>query len=126
MNHSINAAALCILTILVVSSSSPAQQLYTEDFTTNTFRHNSTTTDWNTAEGKLKLFPFRPEITGSVVPAGACRGVTIRGNIAYVAAGYSGLQVVDISDLESPAWVGTGSTQGYLRSGCGGRLRLYR
>ncbi len=98
---------------LLLAGMATAQQTYHEDFSTETFRHSSTTADWNTAQGKLKFYPFTASVIGTCDPAGACRGVAISGNHAYIASGNSGLQVVDITNMESPSWVGTRNTSGY-------------
>lgn len=55
--------------------------------------------------------PNQPVI--GVEIGGPGRDVSVQGNRAYIAAGSGGLQVVDISDPESPVVVGAGLTPGF-------------
>ena len=43
----------------------------------------NTTADWNTAAGRLKLFPL-PTLLGSYDTPGSAQGVAISGTLAYV------------------------------------------
>ncbi|MCP4104584.1 MAG: hypothetical protein GY749_03450 [Desulfobacteraceae bacterium] len=52
------------------------------------------------------------KIIGSVATPGQSFGVTVAGNKAYVADGYRGLQIIDISDPENPQVTGSASTSG--------------
>ena len=67
---------------------------------------------WDTMAGELKLFPFVTTLAGSYDTPGRARYVAIAGDYAYVADEYSGLQVVDITNPESPQIVGSVDTPG--------------
>jgi hypothetical protein len=60
---------------------------------------------------------FREEIPlkfiGSLDTPGSARGITAKGNYAYVADGWKGLQIIDISDPSSPKEVGNLDTPGW-------------
>jgi hypothetical protein len=43
-------------------------------------------------------------------------GVAVSGNFAYVANGYAGLNVIDVSDPANPQWVGGYFTTGFAYS----------
>lgn len=98
---------------IAISSAGVVQNSYTEDFTTTVFRDMAgTTADWNTVDGELKLFPFVPSLVGSYYFTHYARGVTVSGNRAFVAAGDSGLQIVDISNPAAPTLLGSIITPG--------------
>ncbi len=111
-----NTSLFWLITLLLVAIVTPATAQFsiTEDFSTTTNRDDAeTTADWNTSEGKLKLFPYEITTVGSLNTSGACRGTFLDGHYLYVADGYSGLQVMDVSDATDPSLVGTVNTPGY-------------
>ncbi|MCP3995001.1 MAG: hypothetical protein GY722_08035, partial [bacterium] len=72
----------------------PAQQSYTEDFTTSTYEDTlNTTADWNTADGELKLFPGGATLAGSYDTPGQAWKVAVAGDHVYVADDANGIVV---------------------------------
>ena len=55
---------------------------------------------------------FTPTPLSSVAIPGFANNVDVSGDIAYVAAGATGLQVVDVSDRGAPVIIGSGDTPG--------------
>ncbi|MCP3985539.1 MAG: hypothetical protein GY723_14205, partial [bacterium] len=69
---------------LLLAPASQAQ--YAEDFTTTTYEDTlSTSADWNTTDGELKLFPFVPTLAGSYDTPGQAWKVAVAGDHVYVA-----------------------------------------
>jgi len=63
----------------------------------------NTTAEWDTtAFGEIRLHPFAVAVRGSCDTPGHARGLELSGNYAYVADYLEGLQVIDISDPDSP------------------------
>ena len=88
-----------------------ATQSYTEDFTTTTYKDETTTTaDWNTTAGELRLFPFAPYLYGSYHMTGYAYSVAVAGDRAFVANAEYGLQVIDITDPANPVLAGSYDT----------------
>ncbi|MBI4830021.1 MAG: hypothetical protein HY801_00375 [Candidatus Lindowbacteria bacterium] len=56
---------------------------------------------------------YLPLLVGSVDTVGYAEGVAVSGSYAYVAADFSGLQVVDISDSDTPVIVAAVDTPSY-------------
>ncbi len=56
-----------------------------------------------------------PSILGSVDTPGRALGVAVSGGVAYVADGFSGLQVIDVSDPGSPVILGSVDTPRFAR-----------
>ena len=105
-------AVVAVCALIAFPSQGAAPNFYTEDFTTTAFRDMAgTTADWSTADGELKLFPFVPTLVGNYNTSFA-RGVAVDGDHAFVAAGDSGLQIMDISDPDAPTLVGSYVTPG--------------
>ncbi len=100
--------ALIALLLTLVPPSAQAQQSYTEDFTTTTYKDAvNNTADWNTADGELKLFPFEPTLVGTYDTPYEAHAVVVAGDLAFVADRSSGLHVIDISDLTNPTLAGS-------------------
>ncbi|MCL5074244.1 MAG: hypothetical protein M1136_01130 [Chloroflexi bacterium] len=60
--------------------------------------------------------PARPAVVGESAPLpGVVQGVAMAGNYAYVAAGSSGLRIIDVSNATSPREVGYYVTAGDAR-----------
>jgi hypothetical protein len=95
-------------------SSSPAGAVvtsYVEDFTTLDYCDTvQTTAWWDTLAGEAKLHPFALSIEGSLATSGQIENLTIYGDYAYLAAGGSGLHIVDISDPTNPTLANTHNT----------------
>jgi len=111
-----NIRLLWLITWLLVLVVSPATAQFriTEDFSTTTnMDPEATTADWNTSESKLQLFPYEITTVGSLDTSGACRNAFFNGQYIYLADGYSGMQVIDVSDAVNPVNVGTLDTPGY-------------
>ncbi len=106
-------AVLCAS--FVASLVSPAfAGSYTEDFATTAYKDTvNTTADWNTVAGELRLFPFVPTLVGAYNTPGNATGVAVAGDLAFVADGSSGLQIIDISDPTNPTLAGTYNTLGH-------------
>ena len=91
-----------------------AQINISEDFSTTThMNHNATTADWNTDLELLQLFPFEVTLEGRVDLGNYARGISVDGDYAYVADGYAGVQILDISDASNPVVVANEDTPGY-------------
>lgn len=94
---------------LVLSAGLTAPALagsFTEDFTSTQYRDTEATTAyWNTDPGELSLWPNGMAVIGGVDTPGTARHLTVAGNLAFVADGESGLQVVDISDPANPVLI---------------------
>ncbi len=117
MKHYINTLLVLAAAVLIgLPLTAQAQQSHTEDFTTTTYEDAvNTTADWNTANGELKLYPFVPSLVGSHdTPAGA-GDIAVSGDLAFVADGTSGLQVIDITDPTNPDPLGSFNTAGTAR-----------
>jgi hypothetical protein len=79
---------------------------------------------------------FSPALTGNVTLPGAAGGVAVSGNLAYLAAGSSGLLVIDVTNHAAPRLLDTVATPGsalavkvvgaraYVADGPGG-LQIY-
>jgi hypothetical protein len=63
-----------------------------------------------TADGTVQT--FAPVALSFVAFAGSAGGVDVSGNVAYVAAGSAGLQIVDVGDRSAPVLVGGVPTAG--------------
>jgi hypothetical protein len=105
------------LSVFIFAFSPPLAQAitnsYFENFSTTTYKDAvHTTADWNTAAGKLQLFPFVPTLLGSYDTPGLATGVVISGTLAYVADGSTGLQIIDVNNPASPMLSGTYDTPG--------------
>ncbi len=110
------ALLMMILILALAPTVAPAQQTFTEDFSTTTYMDAfNTTADWNTTDGELKLFPFVITLAGSYDTAGEAWDMVLSGNHAFVADYSSGLQIVDISDLANPVLAGNYDTSGQVR-----------
>ncbi|MEZ4654519.1 MAG: FlgD immunoglobulin-like domain containing protein [Candidatus Eisenbacteria bacterium] len=80
---------------------------YSEDFTTTTYEDTDTTTaDWNTTDGELRLYPG-VHLLADVDTPDLANDLAIAGDYAFVADDHSGLQVVDISDGRNPMVIGS-------------------
>jgi hypothetical protein len=94
--------AVVVFLLLPFFSSIPAlatENQFIEDFGTSTHMDGLTTTaDWNTNTGKLRLFPFLPTLIGAIDTPDFARDVVVWGDHVYIADGASGLQVINISD----------------------------
>jgi len=102
---------IALLAMLGTSAGVLAQQAYTEDFTTSTYKDvSSTTADWNLTNGELRLHPFFPTLEGACDTPGFAYCVALSGGHAYVAGHSAGLQVIDISDPTNPTLVGSYNT----------------
>src|SRR5688500_692603 len=79
-----------------------------EEFVNTTYKDVvNTTADWNTAAGKLQLFPFLPTLLGSYDTPGDAYAVEVSGTRAYLADGLAGLKIFDISNPASPVLLGS-------------------
>jgi hypothetical protein len=100
--------------LLVAVFAGTGTDYFTEDFSSRQYCNTSNTTAlWDTVSGELKLPPFELTLAGSYATTGSARGVTVEGDYAYVVSMTAGLQVVDISDPESPSLAGSYDTPGY-------------
>ncbi len=114
MTKSLRIYGLICCLFAVLAGPVTAQQTFTEDFSTTNHRDSElTTADWDTGDGELKFFPFELSAVGSVDTPGACRDALFIGQYLYMADGYSGFQVVDVSDVSNPLIVATVNTPGY-------------
>jgi hypothetical protein len=106
-------AALGLVTGLPPTHGSATAHRYVENFTTTQYRDGGTTTaDWNTAAGKLSLFPFLPAHAGTHDTPANASAVFVDGNRAFVADGASGLVIVDVSNSAAPVLLGSYDTPG--------------
>lgn len=83
---------------------------YVEDFSTEQYKDSAaTTTDWNTAAARLRLFPFLPDTVARFDPPGPgfSRDLAVDGNILCLVDGSEGLRVFDVTDPRDPVLSGT-------------------
>jgi hypothetical protein len=100
---------LCALTFATPAGSTTNQHI--EDFTTKQYCDSlNTTALWDTIAGELRLPPFVPTLVGSY--SVTAEGVTIAGDHAFVARGWDGMVVIDISDPTTPSLAGSATTPG--------------
>ena len=113
--HGVSLSTLIILMVLTIPGAALAQQSYSEDFTTTTYKDEiNTTADWDIAAGELKL-PSLPTLAGWADTPGFAYRVAVAGNHAFVADYGSGLQVIDITNPLNPVLVGSYDTPGIAR-----------
>jgi len=99
--------------VLLLSLAADAQFVFQENFSTTTYRDaEATTADWNTDARVLQLRQYLPSVVGGLALAPGGRGVDVQGDLAFVAAHTSGLQVVDISAPAQPVVVGSWDSPG--------------
>ena len=105
---------LLILSTILFILNTPVKSVdhhYFEDFTTTQYKDTlSTTANWDTINGELKLHDFEYNLVGGYNTTGYSYDVFISGDYAYVADGASGLVVIDISDPSSPTLAGSYNT----------------
>lgn len=108
--------ALILLGAAGFSGNASAQPSFTEGFSNNTYEKTGVTTaDWNTTSAELRLWPFESTLKGVAdTPGNAARSIAMAGSYAYVADGYYGIQVIDVSSPVTPVVVGTINTPGYV------------
>jgi hypothetical protein len=76
-------------------------------------RHSSVGGNWSgTLNYYYTILAKTPVITGSYITAGPAQGVYVEGNYAYIAEGFSGLQIIDISNPAAPTLAGSINTPG--------------
>ena len=108
-------ALLIFLILTITAAGALAQHSYVEDFTTNTYEWPAAyNPDWNTAAGELRLYPFTPSLEGVAdTPGNSARKIARAGRYAFVADGFAGIQVIDLSTPEAPIVAGSFNTPGY-------------
>ena len=117
LNRAIKGFACFCFIFLVPPWAAMAQHTFTEDFTTVTYQDSAhTTADWDTAAGELKLRAIHSTKLGQYGPATACIGVDVDGDHAFLACHNGGIEIIDISNLESPVLLSSQSTSGVCRS----------
>jgi len=105
-------ACVCLLTLSAGVARAIIHQ-FAESFTATTYKDAvNTTADWNTAAGELKLFPFVPSLTGTYNTPGLVYDVAVAGDLAFVADGGSGLQIINITNPAIPTLTGAYNTTG--------------
>jgi hypothetical protein len=103
-----------IALVLWAGASNGVVNRYVEDFTTTQYKDTlNTTAWWDTVAGELKLPPFELTLTGSYDTPGYAHGIALSGDYAYVADGFAGLQVIDITDTANPSLAGSYNTLDY-------------
>ncbi len=110
----------CALATLLLSAlpgpSVAVRNSLVEEFDTTAFRDPvNTTAFWNTAGGRLQLFPVVPTPLGTHDTPGTASGVVVSGIVAYVADGPSGLRLVDVANPTAPVLLGSYDTPGDAR-----------
>ncbi|MCP4545287.1 MAG: T9SS type A sorting domain-containing protein [bacterium] len=105
--------AMILLLVTAIPRSVQAVQSYSEDFTTTTFKDTlNTTADWDTTAAMLRLPPFTSTLTGLIDTPFDAVSVAVAGDLAYIADGVGGLQVIDITDPANPVQIGALDTAG--------------
>lgn len=103
--------SLFLLMFLITLPGLTIAQHHEEDFTTKDYCDEaSTTLNWNTGDGKIELYPFEVDLTGSIGVTNYAWDVVVEDDYAYVADGFSGLQVTNISNPanpQAPVWCNT-------------------
>jgi len=115
--HCLSACAILLFALVIFHTSSGAVvKTFTEDFSTKQYCDTlNTTALWDTVAGELRLPLFELTLAGSYDTPDRAYGVAIAGDYAYVADGYSGLQVIDISDPTAPSYAGSYLTWQWCR-----------
>jgi hypothetical protein len=104
-------ASLFFCTLTLSSSVSFTTNRYIEDFTTRQHCDTlNTTANWDTTAGELKLPWFAPTLVGNYT--NGVEDVAVAGDYAFVARGWDGLMIIDISDPTNPTLAGSVSTPG--------------
>ncbi len=98
-----------LLTVLPVTANSG---LFVEDFSTSTYRDNSTssTTGWGT--GQLQLPHQELTLIGSYDTSDYVMDVVVDHHLAFLADSSNGLIILNISNPTNPTWVSTFNTAG--------------
>ncbi len=105
-------AVSCVLTGACMDQAfAGPQKSFTETFDNTTYRNGSTTTAGWIGDGQLRLFPFVHTLVGSNVSVTAPYDVAVDGDHAFVADGFDGLRVLDITDPANPLIVGNWSVE---------------
>jgi hypothetical protein len=92
--HAVVATIALSLLLALATSASAITNSRVELFNSATFKDAANTTaDWNTAAGKLKLFPFQPTLLGSY--ATTALKVAISGTTAYTVGFSSSLKILN-------------------------------
>ncbi len=108
----VTAWVILLVSIPVLSSGAPSQELI-EDFTTFAYRDAAATTAvWDTLLGEARTFPFRDSLLSTYDTPGGAFNVAVAGAHAFVADFGGGLQIIDISDRSAPVLTGSFNTGG--------------
>lgn len=92
---------------------------YSEDFKSTRYRDAlNTSASWDTLRGEMKLPPFQIGLIGEFLAEtpDASWGIVIVGDSAFVADGYAGVQLFDISDPTGPVHRGRYLTDGEVHA----------
>lgn len=99
------------LLFLGVEPAKAIEHSFSEDFSTADYKDAvHTTADWSLTAGRLRLFPFTPNLIGSRSLPGATASIQLSGRYAYMTAWEYGLHVVDVSNPTSPVLIGNYDT----------------
>lgn len=108
-----------LLLLLLPGIAHPAiPRHYAEDFSTTNYRDAETTTaEWDTVTGQIRVPSIDFEVVGTwrLAFANEAYDVALHGDLAYVVDGAAGLQVIDVRDPVRPARIGSLNTPGTAR-----------
>ncbi len=76
---------------------------------------STTTSYFDISDNNFTITNRSPVLVGSFDTPGSATSVFVSGSYAYVADGYSGLQIVNVSNPASPTLAGSYNTPGYAR-----------
>lgn len=106
----------CLVGQLLCQGARAGVYQYVEDFTSKTFCDTAVTTArWDTGSAEIGFFPRDFTVVGATATSGTAVAVVVTGNVAYIADGGSGVQVVDITDPSAQLLLGSYDTAGDAR-----------
>jgi hypothetical protein len=93
------------------------EKTYSEDFDTREYCDiENTSASWDSLRGEIKLPPYEINVIGEYATPDASWGIVIEGDSAYIADGYSGVLLYDISNLDSLVYRGYYETDGEVHA----------
>ena len=96
-----------------VASAGTLEKTYSEDFNTREYCDiENTSASWDSLRGVIMLPPYEISVIGEYATPDASWGIVIDGDSAYIADGYSGVLLYDISNLDSLVYLGYYETEG--------------
>ncbi len=102
MRNSGSVILIITLILFSFSAAAPAEtpaKSYREDFKSSQYLDSGqTSASWDTLRGEIKLPPYQIDLVGGTFTVDASWGIFQEGDSVYVADGYAGIHLIDISD----------------------------